>query len=316
MSEEKNIKRKDGFTVLPETLHEKKNFNVRYDYGDIDGLKNSIVQNGVKKPFEVRPMKDDKEKFIVVDGHRRLAAINKALEEGEEVGRVPVVKVDKHSSEEDDIFDLIIQNDGKTLTLLEQGEVFKRLKDKHYEPKEIAERIGKSYGHVINGLTLASAPKVVKEYIQKDRIASTTVLEVLRKVDDAEEQKKMVENAVMDKDDKISSDKKEKSEGKKSGPSQKSSGGKKNKKVTKKEVLGDKGKKDDKGVLKKIAEVEKKVKGVEYDHTKTDVLKKLHKAMKDGKSADEIAKIFEKDDKRTKVGTSGSKKKESETESK
>lgn len=325
MSEEiKKAKKSDLHKVDPRVLVEEEGFNVRRDLGDIKGLKNSIVANGVQEPLLVKTSTEDDGKLVIRTGHRRLAAIRMALEEGHDIGYIPVRKLSPHFSREDEMFAMYIENDGKSFTLLEEGEFFKKMKNMSYDVKEIAERVGKTQSHISNGLKLASAPKKLKDYVVEGKIASSTLLRVLRAESDEKKQVEMVENAMNEKEEEKedtsapSEKKSEKKEGseseKKPGKGGSSKGSKKSKKsakITQKDILGNK----DNPLLKTLKEVEKNVKGVEFDHSKTAVLKELYKALKDGKSVEEITEIFMKEDKRTVVGTAGAKK-ESEAQKK
>ena len=60
--------------ISPKELQVEEGFNVRYDYGNIEELSNSIVENGVKVPLRVYEKKDSGEK-VIIDGHRRFNAI-------------------------------------------------------------------------------------------------------------------------------------------------------------------------------------------------------------------------------------------------
>lgn len=60
-------KRTDLLWVDPVNLTVQEGFNVRYDYGDIDELAKSIIENGVKVP--VRGVKDrGTDNYILTDG--------------------------------------------------------------------------------------------------------------------------------------------------------------------------------------------------------------------------------------------------------
>lgn len=154
-------------------------FNVRYDYGDIGSLKDSIVENGVKIPL--RAYKDVDGVYIVIDGHRRLKAIERAAEEGEKGIKVPVLEVDKHYSAEDKILDLLVTNDGKPLEMLEQAEVCARLKKYGWSNKKIGEKWGKSGVHVDNLLALNSCSEQTKKYIRQGKISPSLVIDIGKK---------------------------------------------------------------------------------------------------------------------------------------
>ena len=69
--------RKDILYIDPRQIKIEEGFNTRTDYGNIDELMNSIIENGVKIPL--RGFKDG-DFYIITDGHRRLTATMKAIE--------------------------------------------------------------------------------------------------------------------------------------------------------------------------------------------------------------------------------------------
>lgn len=293
-------KRSDLLKVDPRSLKTQEGFNARVDYGDIDALKNSIVENGVQKPLKVR--KDEQGNFGVIDGHRRMTAIQKALEEGAEVGLVPVVTADKHSNEEDDIFDIFIQNDGKPLSDLEKGEVFKRLTQKGYEVNEIAKRVGISQAKVSQVLKLAAAPKKVKDHVKAGRIAPSTVIQLLQKQSEEKAVEK-IEEAVkgVEKEEEKEKESESKGASKSKGSSKK--GGKK-KRATKKDVTGEK------TLDEVVGDLQEKAKDSDsVDKEKMKLLTKLRRGVKEGKGADELFHLVESDKKST-VEKKGSAKKD------
>jgi len=203
----------DLLKVDPQLIDIEEGFNTRIDYGDIDELKLSIIENGVRMPLRGYA-KDDR--FIIVDGHRRLTAVRKAIEEGNEIARVPFILEEKKTLEER-IFDIILSNDGKQLTSLELGETYKKLMQYGFTCNEIAKKIGKTLNHVNDMVKVASSSKELKEIIKKGGVSATLVAEIKNKIKDDDEAEELIKT--------VSSIKKE------------SSGGEKKKeKVTKKDV--------------------------------------------------------------------------------
>lgn len=179
----------DVFKVDPNLIYPDYEFNIRTDYGDLETLKESIRVNGVKKPLQG---KRDGNYFKITDGFRRTAAVQQLLEEGHEVARVPLQLEGREYNDEKRIFDMFISNDGKNLTSLEEGIGFKRLQNLGYDQTEIASKLGKTPAHVSNMVSLANAPKHIQNELQEGNISASTALEILRKGQDEEEQKEMV----------------------------------------------------------------------------------------------------------------------------
>jgi ParB/RepB/Spo0J family partition protein len=153
-------------------------FNVRYDYGDLNSLMHSIVENGVKVPLRGYLHEDGM--YVVIDGHRRLRALNKALEEGVPDLKVPFLLVDKEYSDEEKILDMLVTNDGKPLELLEQAEVCSRLKKHGWSNKQIADKWGKSVVHVENMLSLDACSDQTKKHIKQGKISPSLVVDMSR----------------------------------------------------------------------------------------------------------------------------------------
>lgn len=284
MSEElMKTKRGEFKKVDPRLLKEAEGFNVREDLGDIEGLAQSIKAKGVQKSLKARTTEDGY--LQVIDGHRRLAAIKKVLEEGGTVGYVPVEMAGRYSSEEDDIKDLVIQNDGKALSTLEQGYAFKRLIDKGYSVKEIAEEMGRSQPQVNNAVRLASAPKEVRNEIAKGKIASTEVLKLLREVKDEEEQVKKVKEAVKE----VDGDEKEEESKEKASSSSGTSSSKKGKKGKKAAKVKDLKAGDS---LQRLKEVRDELKERGAEGKAMETIEALVSGLESKKSASEIADAF------------------------
>ena len=188
-------KRVDMFMVDPQNIIIEDGFNVRTDYGDIEGLMRSIVENGLLEPITVSKVRNE-DKYILTDGHRRMKAIMLGIERGE---KIPYVKaITSSSNPEDRLFAMVITGvDKKPLNNLEEGEAYKRLIAFEYSVKDIAHRIGKSNQHVYNMLKLADLPKAVKNHIVKGSISGGLVLTILKDAKTPEDIIAAVDNAIL-----------------------------------------------------------------------------------------------------------------------
>lgn len=185
-------KRSDVLNIDPRNIEVMEGFNVRKDYGDIDALADSIRANGVIVPL--RGFKEG-EKFIITDGHRRLAACMKLVEEGVTM-RVPFVSGGKGYNEERRIIDMIISNDGKNLNPVEEAEAITRLSNLGLTDKEISQKTGRNIVTISGLKSIASAPTKVKRMIESGQIAATEVLQIVRKEKDASKVVEVIERAV------------------------------------------------------------------------------------------------------------------------
>lgn len=190
---EKEIKKTDMFLVKPENIVLNPD-NVRVDMGGIEELMLSIVDMGLQVPLVGKKVRGE-EKFILVDGHRRMRAILLALEKGYEIPYVKLVAF--NGSDEDQLFAMVITGSGqKPLTELEQAEAFKKLVNYEYSVEEIARKIGKSVPHIYNMLKLANVSKAIKNKVAENLISAGTVVQIIRQTDSQIEQVELVNEAI------------------------------------------------------------------------------------------------------------------------
>jgi ParB/RepB/Spo0J family partition protein len=154
----------------------------REDYGDIEQLKNSIIENGVITPFVVYEVKQgDSVRYTIISGNRRKEAIRQLVEEeGYDDFSVPVI-IDNNTDERKRIARTIIDNDRKPLTELEKATVFFRLSSKGLTTKKIAEQCGISEAIVRDYLLLFSADEEMKAFIRDGKMTVAVALKKLKK---------------------------------------------------------------------------------------------------------------------------------------
>lgn len=195
-TEIQKTKKDDLFKVDPRNIIIDEDFNVRKDYGDMEELCQSVIANGVIEPVICAKVRGE-DKYLLTDGFRRMRAVLMAIERGHDIAFVKVVPATGNM--EDRILQMIITGTGKKpLTMLEEGDAYKRLVAYEYEPKEIAKKLGKSTAHVYNLLKLADTPNKVKKMIETDKITATTVVQLMRNVKTADDLINVVEKAVAD----------------------------------------------------------------------------------------------------------------------
>lgn len=164
-------------------------YNVRTDYGNMEELEDSIKKNGVRVPLIVKETKEAGV-YQVISGHRRHAAglVVAATNPG---FKFPCNVEDKSYSDLQATVDLVVQNEGLALTMLETAKVAKRLKETHkLKNTEIAVLFGKSSQHITDLFNLLKAPEHLLTKVEKGEIAPTVVLEAVKsgqvkKVDEA-----------------------------------------------------------------------------------------------------------------------------------
>ncbi len=179
--ERERPKRTDMLHLRVDQLVVVEGFNVRKDMGDIDGLAASIAKVGIKVPLRGHLIKtgDDAGKYGITNGHRRYEAAQIVVKKNPDL-LIPFQPEAPGYSDEDRTLDLLITNDGKPLTMLEQAEVIKRMISFGWERQDIAEKIGKTDQHVADLETLLTASSKLKKLVQKNEVSASALVETIR----------------------------------------------------------------------------------------------------------------------------------------
>jgi len=182
----KNVAPKDFAFVDPRKIVVIDNFNVRKNYGDIEELASSIIENGVKVAIRVKKHKIAKNSvlmdgsvieeptdgYALIDGHRRCRALKYLFQNGKGIDRVPVEIVRESKTEEQRTIEMYVANTGKPFTPMENAELFGRLNRVHKKtPQEIAKKLGvKSLSLIYIGIEMSMAPDYIKNLIHDNII--------------------------------------------------------------------------------------------------------------------------------------------------
>jgi ParB family chromosome partitioning protein len=175
--------KRDSYPVDPRALKIDPAYNVR-DMQDpetvahVQWLKESIKENGVKVPLEVRLEGED---IFVVAGHCRHAATMLAISEGTDIKTVMVIPEPKGTNEVERTLNLITSNSGKALTPLAVAEVVRRLVAFGWDNAAIAKRLGwKTAATVDQYTTLLAATPEVQQMIRSGAVAASTASKVIK----------------------------------------------------------------------------------------------------------------------------------------
>lgn len=182
---------KEMIFLPPEALVIDKEFDLREDLGDIEGLAQSIKEDGfhTNEPVLVRYNKLT-EKFHVADGRRRTRSAVYAKEKLGWVGKVAAVPLDPKTSDQDLIFRTMNSNNEhrKPFTAMEEGAYFLKLRDELKVPEtEIAEKIFRSITHVRDRIALVKLEPTIKTEISNfisTGVMSTTAAQEIAKEKD------------------------------------------------------------------------------------------------------------------------------------
>lgn len=122
-----------------------------------------------------------KQVIYLQDGHCRLEAAIIAISEGAPLETLPMVMKDRSSSMVDLTVALLNSNEGKAFTVLEKALIAKRFKNFGLEDKQVAEKMGCTSAYVGQLLTLAGAPRKIRDLLQAGDISATNAIETIRK---------------------------------------------------------------------------------------------------------------------------------------
>ncbi len=171
---------KDNYIMVSPTLIvADENVNPRFEYGDIEELMNSILENGIRNPLKGYKVGD---KIVLKDGHRRMRAVNLAIEKGNTIERVPVILELGALNDEERTLEFLIYNDGKPLTMLEQSEVIKRLLNFGWKVTDVVKKTGKARGYIENLISLTKTSMKVQNFIKESKISAHAVIQIMQAV--------------------------------------------------------------------------------------------------------------------------------------
>lgn len=182
MTQEFNAtKRTDIYQIDPRNVDVVAGFNVRREFA-IDELKEQIKLNGVLNPITVIPTKaaDGTERYRLVDGERRLRATLAAIEEGADIRRIKAIFLPRNTSEEEQLVQQMMRNEGKNFTEYECAIMFHRFKDAFgYSQTEIAAKFGKSTTFVSRCLSLMELAPEIQQKLESGEISTNAVREIV-----------------------------------------------------------------------------------------------------------------------------------------
>lgn len=169
-------------------------FNVRTDYGNLQELADSILENGQAVPARVDALADGT--FLLTDGHRRFEACKILEGRGHEVLFKAIVNSNK-TTEEERILQMFTTQDNKPLLPIEVAELLKRMVNLGHDQTSIAKKIGKSITYVSQMISVANESVEVKNLVREGKITTSAVLKVKSQVASQTERTEMIKQAVV-----------------------------------------------------------------------------------------------------------------------
>lgn len=188
MLESKEAKRADAVQILFDSIHIEPGFNLRLVDDaleeSIEALTLHILSGGKIPPLEVRIR--DAGGVWIVDGHRRYAAIGRALARGADLrnpkdGLVRIHVIIFEGNDADRTARIITSAAGKPLTPMEIAEGYKRLRAFGWTPAHIGTKVGKTAEHVLQLLALGDANSDVRQMVSTGKVSATLAAKTARK---------------------------------------------------------------------------------------------------------------------------------------
>lgn len=172
-------------------------FNVRQDYGDIEGLADSILGCGQTLPGRVDILADGR--FLLVDGHRRYKACLLLAEMGNEEPFFRAIVNNSKTTEEQRILQMFTTQDNKSLAPHEIAELIARLYNLGYNQITVAKKIGKTPAYISQMLSYANESPAIKDEVVNGHINVSTVLQLQKEIPVQSERIAAVKKAVTEK---------------------------------------------------------------------------------------------------------------------
>lgn len=169
-------------------------FNVRQDYGDLDSLALSILENGQTIPGKVDVLADGT--FLLTDGHRRFKALQMLVEMGHDNPMFKATVNSTRISEEERIIQMFTTQDNKPLMPHEIAELIRRLVNLGYNQITVAKKIGKTPGYISQMMAYATESIVIKEHVTNGHLNVSTALKLQKEIPVQSERVAAVNKAV------------------------------------------------------------------------------------------------------------------------
>lgn len=187
------LKRSSSYNIDARAVMRKPGFNPRFDFGDIAALAASLEHNGMLNPIRVKRVTDpaiiNKDAsqpihFELVDGDRRLTAIELLIKQGKYDAAfpsgIPAILVDKAQDDITSLVQMFEANSGKVFLPLEESAAYQRMRDAGMTIKEICKATGRAHLHVNEMLALSQADASVKDAVARGEIGKSDAKTISR----------------------------------------------------------------------------------------------------------------------------------------
>lgn len=174
------VRRTNQFFIDPKSIDRREGWNPRFDYGEIEELAESIRSMKFADPSsggllnDIRVKRKADGRFELVDGDRRMTAIESLLKKGETFPLGIPAKVEKADADDTELLiRMFTANTGKQFLPMEQAVAFKRMKDAGMTLKDIEQRTGASDNTIVGALALLDADDSLKNAVTTGKLKGT-----------------------------------------------------------------------------------------------------------------------------------------------
>lgn len=181
--------------------------NPRHSLGDLKELTASIAEQGVLEPIVVEPFPDvveqspgvkikveDSHRWLLIHGHRRLAAAQAAG-----LDAVPAI-VHPVSTLEDQVSRMLVENLQRAgLTAVEEGDAYQELLDLGWDTAMISQRVSRPKRKVADLVKVAGLPESARERISEGQLTLEDASRMAKFAKDADAVEELQEQAGVSK---------------------------------------------------------------------------------------------------------------------
>lgn len=178
------VKRPNAYFIDPKTITRRAGWNPRFDMGEIELLAESIktllarsvASGGLLNDIRVKRLPEPTAAghvFELVDGDRRLTAIELLMSRGVSFPEGIPAKIEARDAEDLDLLiNMFTANTGKPFLPLEEAHAFKRMKDAGMTLAQIEKATGRSDNSIVGALALLDADPALVDGVKSGKIGS------------------------------------------------------------------------------------------------------------------------------------------------
>jgi ParB-like chromosome segregation protein Spo0J len=172
---------KEQVRILYENIEPKADFNERTDFGDIEGLAQSILNEG--QLFAIWVVMLATGKALLIAGERRYKAVGYLRSQGHDIQYMDAIIAPKNWDETDMLFFMAQENNGgKPFDDMELGRVFIRLNNRGISNAEISRRMSNMSEMIVgNRITAAKLTDREKASVHAGEVSLTAAVALAKR---------------------------------------------------------------------------------------------------------------------------------------